>query len=68
MWAQKREFEPKYSIEPVMNDLMSVTHTPEFLKNTISPYLHDVSALFRRFILKNWAKKGDFDPNIALNL
>ena len=44
MWAQKREFEPKYSIEPVMDDLMSVTHTSEFLKNTISSYLHDVSA------------------------
>ena len=68
MWAQKREFKPKYSIEPVMNDLMSVTHTPEFLKNTISPYLHDVSALFRRYTSKNslfslnWTKKGVFYP------
>ena len=57
-----------------MNDLMSVTHTVEFLKNIISPYLHDVSALFRRYISKNtllslnWTKKGVFYPKFSVGL
>ena len=73
-WAKKGGLWPKYSIGLVMVDFILVTGISKFLKNTISPYVDDFSALFRRFISKNslfslnWAKKGDFGPNLALNL
>ena len=53
-------------------DFILVTGISKFLKNTISPYVDDFSALFRRFISKIslfsliWAKKGGFGPQIGL--
>ena len=53
-----------------MIDFILVTGVSKFVKNTISQYVDDFSALFRRFILKNslfslnWAKKGGISAQI----
>ena len=53
LWVQKREFGPKFRIGPLMIDFILVTGVPKFLKNSILPYVDDVSALIYRFLLKN---------------
>ena len=48
-----------------MVDFILVTGISKFVKNTISPFVDDFSAIFRRFISKNalfslnWAKKRE---------
>ena len=72
--GKKGEFGPKFSVGLVMVDFILVTGISKYVKNTISPYVDDFSALFRRFISKNalsslnWAKKGDSGPKLALDL
>ena len=57
-----------------MVDFILVTGILKYVKNTISPYVDDFSALFRRFISKNslfslnWAKKGGFGPKFSIGL
>ena len=57
-----------------MIDFILVTGISKFVKNTISSYVDDFAALFRRFISKNtlfslnWAKKGGFWPKFSIGL
>ena len=57
-----------------MVDFILVKGISKFVKNTISLYVDDLSALFRRFISKNalfsliWAKKGRFGPKFSVGL
>ena len=57
-----------------MDDFILVTDISKYVKNTISLYVDDFQALFRRHISKNalfsqnFAKKGHLGPNIALDL
>ena len=73
-WAKKGGFGPKISVGLVMVDFISVTDIPKYVKNTISPYVDDFSALFCRFISKNalyslnLAKKGGFKTKFSVGL
>ena len=55
-----------------MVGFISVKGISKYVKNTISPYVYDFTAFFRRFILKNapfslnWAIKGRFGPKFSV--
>ena len=57
-----------------MVDFILVTGISKYVKNTISPYVDDFSALFRRFISKNapfslnLGKKGGFWPKFSIGI